>query len=647
MCQAGAQQEMAWNLRYMGHVWQTPWQAKALYQKALAIFEEVGDERGVVETRYRLGWSAVQLGDYQEAERLYQDSLTTAQKLGRREIILNCLVELGHVYWVLGNYQKAEGSCRQSISIAAEIGYHGQIARAYRNLARIAASLGDHHSAKKYLQDSLAIYEELGLRGMKAETLGELGHVTVYEQDFNTAKRLAQDSLSLCRELEYQAGLIEPYTVLGEAGLGLGDFRAAAQYFDHALQVAVEVWEPSYALHALVGVAQLLAATGEKVRACEVATLILHHPASWQWSKNRVAPLAAELEAELPAEVVAALQSQDQEKTLEEMVKAFTSRQALNPQSGVEPELETAARSKQMRGGKSSQALKVQHGQEKAQPRILATPAALRRQNARSNRYDILDEIGQGGFAVVYRARDTELDRVVALKELRSSFLADAEWVKRFRQEARAIARLDHPGIVTIHDIGQAADRLFIVMRLVDGPSLAEQIVAQGRLEWPEAVEIMTVIAAALDYAHTQQFIHRDLKPGNILLDPERGPLLTDFGLAKLVSENSMSQSGNVVGTPHYIAPEAWEGQTVGIQTDIYALGCVLYEMLTGQKLFAGESPPSVMMAHFKPPALPQEWPEGVPPGLTEVLTTALAKNPEERFPSAGMLAQGLRQAIS
>ena len=259
-------------------------------------------------------------------------------------------------------------------------------------------------------------------------------------------------------------------------------------------------------------------------------------------------------------------------------------------------------------------------------------------------RYEILGEIGQGGFAVVYRARDTELDRLVALKELKPILLQDTSWAKRFRREARAIARLDHPHIVTVYDVGEVNDRLYIVMRLIDGPSLEELIASRRRLAWTETAEIIDAVAEGLDFAHGQGILHRDLKPANILMDPSRGAMLSDFGFAKLAGESStsMTASGSVVGTPHYIAPEVWEGQGATSQADIYALGCILYEMLTGEKVFKGETPPAVMMAHFKPLSLPQTWPEGVPPGVTGVLKRALSGNPANRYATAGEMAAAL-----
>ncbi len=259
-------------------------------------------------------------------------------------------------------------------------------------------------------------------------------------------------------------------------------------------------------------------------------------------------------------------------------------------------------------------------------------------------RYELLEEIGHGGFAIVYRARDTELDRLVALKELRSLLLTDTTWVKRFRREAKAVARLDHPHIVTVYDVGQVGDRHFLVMRLVNGTGLDEVIASRERLTWAEALDIVAAVAEGLDYAHARGILHRDLKPANILVDVDRGPMLSDFGFAKLVgdSSHSVTVTGDVVGTPHYIAPEAWEGKEVTKQADIYALGCILYEMLTGDKIFRGDTPPAVMMAHFRPLELPPRWPPGVPPGVVEVFQRALAKTPGERYATGDEMARAL-----
>ncbi len=257
-------------------------------------------------------------------------------------------------------------------------------------------------------------------------------------------------------------------------------------------------------------------------------------------------------------------------------------------------------------------------------------------------KYDILEEIGKGGFATVYRARDRDLDREVALKVLDRTLMGNPVWVRYFREEARAIAKFSHPRIVTIHDIGEIEGSLFIVMELIEGGSLAELLKRRGPFSWERVVEIMVQIADALDYAHSHDVVHGDLKPDNVLVSPETGAVLADFGFARIFSSVTLPLSDGVVGTPEYMAPEVWDNKKVGPEADIYAMGCILYEMVTGEVLFSGKSVPAVMRAHFKPRAFPETWTEGVPPGLTEVLERALAIDPAQRYATAGELVKDL-----
>ena len=264
-------------------------------------------------------------------------------------------------------------------------------------------------------------------------------------------------------------------------------------------------------------------------------------------------------------------------------------------------------------------------------------------------KYRILEELGRGGFATVYRALDTTLEREVALKVLDPLLMRDETWVEHFHREAKAVARLKHSHIVTIYEIGEAGGRLFIAMELVEGPGLNDFIAERGHLSWGETLNILAQVADALEYAHGEGILHRDLKPGNILLDLRRGVVLTDFGFARLVGESSMSVSvsGGVVGTPQYIAPEVWRDENPCPQTDLYALGCVVYEMLTGEVLFLGKTPAAVMTKHLMDgPQFPTEWPRGVPAGVAEVLGRALAREPQERHPGAVELVVALRGAV-
>jgi len=263
----------------------------------------------------------------------------------------------------------------------------------------------------------------------------------------------------------------------------------------------------------------------------------------------------------------------------------------------------------------------------------------------RLGKYEILSELGRGAFATVHLARDTVLQREVALKVLHPPLLADPDFVQRFENDARAAAQLDHPHIVTVHDLGQAEGRLFIAMQYLPGGSLTERLAASGPLPFAEAVRVTAQIAAALDYAHGLGFIHRDVKPSNILFNARGEAVLGDFGLVAAVESSVIARSstGGTVGTPAYIPPELWENQPAAPATDVYALACVLYEAVTGEALFKGDTSPAVMLSHFRPPQFPATWPEGAPPELEALLCRALAQNPAERLPTPGDFAAELQ----
>jgi serine/threonine protein kinase len=259
-------------------------------------------------------------------------------------------------------------------------------------------------------------------------------------------------------------------------------------------------------------------------------------------------------------------------------------------------------------------------------------------------RYIIEEQLGEGSFAYVYRALDPELERHVALKVLKPAWLSDPAAVARFKQEARTIAKLDkNPHIAVVYEVGEDKGQVYLAQLLVAGETLAARL-TRGPLAWSEALDILRPIASALDYAHNQGVIHRDIKPSNILLDEAGQPYLSDFGLVRAV-EGSVSLSasvGDVKGTVAYIAPEVWNAEEPTLATDVYALSCVLFEMLTGTVLFAGSSMMAVMRKHDRGPQFPEKWPEGVPEGVTGVLQRGLAADPKERISSAGELSTAL-----
>jgi serine/threonine protein kinase len=263
--------------------------------------------------------------------------------------------------------------------------------------------------------------------------------------------------------------------------------------------------------------------------------------------------------------------------------------------------------------------------------------------------YELLSIIGTGGMAVVYKARQESMDRDVAIKVIGGQLAENADFITRFEREARLIAKLQHPHILPVYDFGRDSGRLYMVMRLVDGGSLDEKL-RNGPMQLAQVARMISGIASAMAYAHDQGIVHRDLKPNNILLDSKDNPYLTDFGIAKALqdSENRLTATGTVMGTPSYMAPEQWRGEPVDARTDIYALGVMLFEMLTGKLPFTGDTPYALMYKHFDaPPPSPLMSNPNLPEGVTEVLNRALAKVKTDRYASADALAEDFNLAIA
>jgi len=266
-----------------------------------------------------------------------------------------------------------------------------------------------------------------------------------------------------------------------------------------------------------------------------------------------------------------------------------------------------------------------------------------------AERYELQELVGTGGMSTVYRAHDRLLERHVAIKMLHEQFTADGESVERFRREARAVAQLSHPNIVTVIDRGEEDDRQFIVFEYVDGENLKALVDREGPLPEQEAIDFALQVAGALGFAHEQGLIHRDVKPQNVLLNDGRQAKVTDFGIARSLDvQGGLTQTGTVMGTSDYIAPEQARGSRVDAQSDVYSLGTVLYELLTGEVPFAGDNFVAVAMQHINqpPPSVRERRPK-LSPCVDDVVQRAMAKEPRDRFRSMDEFCAALSACLS
>ncbi len=281
-----------------------------------------------------------------------------------------------------------------------------------------------------------------------------------------------------------------------------------------------------------------------------------------------------------------------------------------------------------------------------------------------AGRYEIREHIATGGMASVFKTWDHRVERIVAMKVLRSLDKNDLRAVERFRREARAAAALTHPNAVTIYDFVEEMGQYFLVMEYIHGPTLKQLIAQRRQLQAQEVLEIAAQVCAVLQVAHARGFIHRDIKPQNIMLARGAGSIgagilgdgrgigggsilvkLTDFGIVRVVEDAGLTNSGIVLGTADYLSPEQARGETLTASSDLYSLGVVMFEMLTGRPPFVGPTAVSIAMQHAStnPPPL-RQFNANVPPAAEEIVMRVLEKEPEDRFHSAAEMQQALRQ---
>ena len=264
------------------------------------------------------------------------------------------------------------------------------------------------------------------------------------------------------------------------------------------------------------------------------------------------------------------------------------------------------------------------------------------------SRYEILEKIGNGGMATVYKAKCHVLNRYVAVKVLKDEYTTDAEFIRRFNAEAQSAAGLTHPNIVSVYDVGHEDNIYYIVMELIQGKTLKQIINEDGALPWKWSVNIAMQIASALEAAHKNNIVHRDIKPHNIIITEDGVAKVTDFGIAKAVSNSTITAFGTTIGSVHYFSPEHAKGGYTDAKSDLYSLGVVMYEMLTGRVPFDADTPVSIALKHMQEkPIEPMKINDSIPFAVNQIIMKAMQKDPSLRYQSATEMIKDLISAFN
>lgn len=588
-------------------------EAEQLYQQSLRLYQSTASHLEIAYVLGRLGWVATHLNKYEEAIHYYRQSLDIFRDANSQAGAAYVFDKLGINAWYAGQYADAQTYFQEGLTIFKRINDRFGMAMVLGGLGLVALAFGGEKvkEAEALVQESLALCRETGHRVEEANRLFMLGWVICSQAFYEKGQQNYQEALTISKEIGYEHGITVALIGLGEAAYGLRRPQEALNYLFQGLKAAIDSQRNDNILTALTNLAQVLSSqasgrfsTDQSRQTFEILTVVANHPATWQFIKDRASRLLAEVESELPADVFRAASGPEGIKSLDDILTDVLA-------------------------------------QEDMLKSILSSAPPLLKQ-----RFLQQEHIATGGMGQVFLGYDTQTGQPVAIKRLKPELLArNPEVAQRFIREGEALSRLNHPNIVKVLTIiEETGHQPMIVMEYVAGGTLGQLLSQQPQLPLEQVLNLGLELADALARVHHLGIIHRDIKPGNVLLAEDGTPRLTDFGVAYLArSDTRLTQEGQILGTTVYMSPEAWRGETLDARSDVWSFGAVLYEMLAGQPPFKAENPAAIMTAILNDP-LPDlfQFRPDAPPALVELINQILVKDRNQRIDSMRQVAAGL-----
>jgi tetratricopeptide (TPR) repeat protein/tRNA A-37 threonylcarbamoyl transferase component Bud32 len=626
-------------------------------EKALKIFEEIKDKKGTAIAFGNIGNAYIYLSQYDKTIDYYSKAMKIFKETGDKENMAKYLNNIGSLYYSLNDYKKALECYLEGLNLQEEVGVKKELALLLGNIGLVYSRLENYKKALDYYRRTLQLHKESGNKSGTAHVLSNIGTVYLASEDFDRSLEFYLEALKIEEELGDKQGISKNLRDLGDVYYYMGNLDKSLQYHQDALKIMEKTEDKRNSIYSLIGIAVVYKdrRNYDKALAYLKKSLTLAKEVNVKDPIKECYHSLTDLYTEM-GDYKEALEYHKLFYKLDKEIVNETSNKQINE---LQAKYDAEKRTKDILALKKNneiQQLKLSREKITRYGLIIGLILVLIifglvfkkylylfafwKKQKHIGRFRLMDKIASGGMGTIFKAHSIhDKSDFAAIKVLRDELFSDTTNKKRFKREAAIIDKLEHPNIIKIFERGESKQTLFIAMEYLEGKTLEHKIDEEGPLRLEESLDIMVQISDALAFIHSKNIIHRDLKPANIMLIEKDGNpnfvKLLDFGLARMELETRLTQSGNLIGTLQYLAPEQVLDAHSAPTNDIFSMGVICYYILSGENPFAGETAIDIMrQIIIKEPVRVSELRPGIPGELDELVMQMINKEPGER-PSA------------